>query len=78
MTNPVPLLEEQVCWEEAHPEEVEEGHLEEEAHQEDTQEEEMPTNPLKEMENLWVHYPQYLKEIAQKLRVSSENSPPTS
>ena len=82
--NPVQLLEEQVHQEEAHLEEAEEAHLEEEeeeeeeVHQEDTQEEEMPTNLLKDMESLWVHYQQSLKEIAQKLRVSSENSPHTS
>ena len=74
--NPVPLLEEQVCQEEAeavcqeeevHLEEVEEAHLEEE----------MLTNLPKEMENPWAHYQWSLKEITQRLRVSSENSPPT-
>ena len=77
--NPVLLLEEQVHQEEAHLEEVEEV---EEAHpgevEEVHQEEEMLTNPLKEMENLWALYQWSLKEIAQKLRVSSENSPLTS
>ena len=89
--NPVPLLEEQVhqeeaCLEEAeeaHLEEAEEAHLEEaeEAHPEEVEEvhqgEEMPTNLLKEMENPWAHYQWSLKEIAQKLRASSENSPLT-
>ena len=76
--NPVLFLEEQVHQgeveeahleevEEAHPEEVEEAHLEEET----------PINPPKEMENPWVQYQQSLKEIAQKLRASSENSPLT-
>ena len=77
--NPVPLLEEQVCQEEAeeaHQEEVEEAHLEEV--EEAYQEEETLTNLPKEMENLWVHYQQSLKEIAWKLRASSENSPPIS
>ena len=76
MYNPAPLLEEAVCQaEEAYLEEAEEAHLEEveEVHQE----EEMPTNPPKEMENPWAHYQQSLKEIAQKLRASLENSPPT-
>ena len=69
--NPILLLEEQVHLEEA-----------EEAHQEEVEEvhqgEEMLTNPPREMENPWAHYQQSLKEIAQKLRASSENSPPIS
>ena len=76
----MPFLEEQVCQEEVeevHQEEVEEAHQEEVegVHQE---EEETLTNQPREMENLWAHYQWSLKEIARKLRVSSENSPPIS
>ena len=76
--NPVPYLEEQVHLEEAEEaclEEAGEAHLEEE---EASPEEEMPIKPLKEMGNPWVHYPPYLKEIAQKLRAFSESFPLTS
>ena len=67
--NPIPFLEEQVCQEEDHLEEVEEVH----------QEGVVPTNQLlNQMESLWACYQQFLKEIALKLRASSENSPPIS
>ena len=58
---------------------------EEEAHQEEEHQEEAvvkevvakPKQLPSWMENLWVHYQQSLKEITQRLRASSENSPPT-
>ena len=68
--NPVPYLEEAG---EVHPEEAEEAHQEEGA----SPEEEMPIKPLREMGSPWVHYPPYLKEIAQKLRAFSKSSPHT-
>ena len=71
--NLILLLEEQACQEEDCLKEAEE------AHQEEEQEEEAPTNlSLRQTENLWACYQQSLKEIAQKLRASSESSPPTS
>ena len=78
--NLILLLEEQAHQEEDCLEEAEEAHQEEEeVHQEEEQEEVALTNPLlRQMENLWVCYQQYLKEIAQKLRASSKSSPPTS
>ena len=56
--------------EEVHP-------VEEEVHQEEGEEETL-LNLLSAMESPWVHYPPYLKEIAQNLRAFSENSSPIS
>ena len=78
--NPVPLLEVQVHQEEE--EEVlqaeEEVHPVEEEVRQAEEEEETPCKPLLAMESPWVHYPPYLKEIAQKLRAFSESFPPIS
>ena len=78
--NLVPFLEEQV-----HQEGEEEvPQAEEEAHQEEEEvhlveaEEEIQINLLWEMKNPWECYQWSLKEITPKLRVSLENSPPTS
>ena len=81
--NTIPLLEDQACQEEDCLEEVEEACQEvEEVPQEEEevpQQEAAPTNQSpSQKENLWACYQQYLKEIAPKLRASSENSPPIS
>ena len=79
-TQSIPWWEEQ-AHQEADPQQ-EEADLqeEEEAHQEGVAAKEEAAKPKQlpnQMENLWVHYWQSLKEIVQKLRASSENSLPT-
>ena len=80
--NPILLLEEQAHQVEDHLEEVEEGcQGVEEVHQEEEEEEEeevLINQLLIQMESLWACYQWSLKEITQKLRASSKNSPPTS
>ena len=77
--NPVPQLEVQAHQEEDC-QEAEEDHqeVEEEAHQEADKEEAETFNQPNKMENQWAHYQWFLREIALKLRASSENSPHTS
>ena len=85
--NPVPLLEAQVHQEgevlqeeeeEVHQEEEEEVHQEEEGVRPAEEWEETPHKLLLATKSPWACYPPYLKEITQKLRAFSENSPPTS
>ena len=67
------MLEELACLEEDHLE-VEEVLPEAEVLLEEKEEIKLPN----QMENLWAFYQQSLREIAQKLRASHENSPPIS
>ena len=79
--NLIPLLEEQACQAEDHQEEevvVEALQEEEVVHQEVVDKVEAMPNQPNRKESPWAHYQQFLKEIAQKLRVSSESSPHTS